>query len=202
MIGKTKAKGGQDIPEDLQGALFQGLKLNWRKVSVKICHLCTDAPCHGQLYHSVRDHYKAGSPANLLLEDLVEQYSEAEIDLTVYELGTATKPMFGIMEQAYDKGKNKGELKRILLFNPKKLKMHEKTVQPSGFDKVDNWTGEELQVELKEFSDEIDEDEVDGLEQRLRALNKGLSLENAYAANVQRDLEVRAERQYAKHGWI
>eukprot|EP00924_Labyrinthula_sp_SR-Ha-C_P016240 maker-scaffold_52-augustus-gene-1.0-mRNA-1 protein AED:0.16 eAED:0.17 QI:0/0/0.5/1/0/0.5/2/1605/861 len=103
-IAKAKDKGGNDIPEDLQGALHQGLKLNWRKNSIKVCHVCTDAPAHGKTYHSVSDDHPKGNPAGLVLEDLMLQYSNYEVDVTLYHLTDQTTKMFEIMKGAYNQG--------------------------------------------------------------------------------------------------
>ena len=115
VISSTRAIGGADIPEDIQGGLYFGLRLDWRQISVKVCYLCTDAPCHGKQYHTTTDDYPKGNPAGLMMEDLAKEYSDKGIDLTVYELTSFTDKMYEIIEQAYNQGSNKGEMKRITL---------------------------------------------------------------------------------------
>jgi len=106
-ISKRKAKGGGDAPEDIQGALFQALNLNWREDSIKVCFLVADAPCHGKKYHSVNDDYPNGNPNGLVLEELVKEFSDREIALTCYKLTNETEQMYDIMEKAYAEGKEK-----------------------------------------------------------------------------------------------
>ena len=49
-ISGINAEGGDDVPEDIAGALNQALNLSWRKNSAKFCILIADAPCHGKKY--------------------------------------------------------------------------------------------------------------------------------------------------------
>ncbi|CAN0360155.1 unnamed protein product, partial [Laminaria digitata] len=64
-LGKIRAYGGDDIPEDVTGGLKHATKLSW-KSPTRLCILIADAPCHGQMYHgSMRDRYPNGCPGGL-----------------------------------------------------------------------------------------------------------------------------------------
>lgn len=90
-IGGRQALGGGDCPEDVCGALYHGLNLNWCEDSIKVAFFCADAPCHGKKYHSTSDNYPEGNPAGLVLEKLVKEFSNREILLTCYKLTDQTE---------------------------------------------------------------------------------------------------------------
>jgi hypothetical protein len=46
-LNKLPAGGGDDLPEDVLGALDQCLNLNWSKTNARFIVLITDAPGHG-----------------------------------------------------------------------------------------------------------------------------------------------------------
>jgi Mg-chelatase subunit ChlD len=54
-IGKQLAEGGEDIPEDLLGALEAAYSLNISTKELSLLNLVimTDAPCHGKPYHDL-----------------------------------------------------------------------------------------------------------------------------------------------------
>lgn len=72
VIGRVKADGGDDIPEDVQGGLKMALMQDWTEEAIKRIVLITDAPAHGNQYHQLkRDQYPKGNPAGLNLEALM-----------------------------------------------------------------------------------------------------------------------------------
>lgn len=46
-IQDQKSFGGEDTPEDLQGALKLALLQDWTKEAIKKTYLICDSPCHG-----------------------------------------------------------------------------------------------------------------------------------------------------------
>jgi len=106
-MATQSATGGGDAPEDIQGGLRKALDLSWsqKDASVKLAFLCADAPCHGRpKYHSQEDHYPAGNPCGLVLEDLVREFSNREILLTCYKITDYTERMYDIIKNAYNEG--------------------------------------------------------------------------------------------------
>jgi len=78
-IQDTKAEGGADEPEDLQGGLKLALLQDWTEEATKRVFIISDAPCHGKKYHNSRDDYPQGSPDGLILEDLMKEFCKKEI---------------------------------------------------------------------------------------------------------------------------
>lgn len=70
-IKESRANGGGDVPEDLQGGLKLALLQDWTVEASKRVFVVCDAPCHGSKYHDYGDDYPIGSPDDLVLEDLL-----------------------------------------------------------------------------------------------------------------------------------
>lgn len=102
-ISTQRARGGGDLPEDVTGAMHQVLQLSWSEESTRLVAIIADAPTHGKQYHNVDDKYPQGSPAGLVLENLVKKFTEQRMDLTLYKLTDYTEKMYTIMKAA-DKG--------------------------------------------------------------------------------------------------
>ena len=79
-ISESKAEGGDDLPEDLQGGLKLALQQDWTQEASKRVFLVCDAPCHGKQYHSTSDDYPNGSPDGLELEHLLRDFCLKEIE--------------------------------------------------------------------------------------------------------------------------
>lgn len=47
-ISETRAEGGADEPEDLQGGLKLALHQDWTEEASKRVFIISDAPCHGK----------------------------------------------------------------------------------------------------------------------------------------------------------
>ena len=80
-----------------------------------MCYFCADAQAHGTKYNGTgsSDNHPKGNPAGLLLEDLVQEFSDREIDFTVYVMTNETTKMYEVMEEAYNQGKNTSEFRKI-----------------------------------------------------------------------------------------
>mmetsp|Transcript_2896 Transcript_2896/g.3309 ORF Transcript_2896/g.3309 Transcript_2896/m.3309 type:complete len:297 (+) Transcript_2896:133-1023(+) len=112
-MSAVSASGGGDAPEDVQGGLRMALDLDWRENSIKLAYFIADAPCHGKKYHKAGDDYPEGSPAGLVLEEIVREFSDREIDLSCYKLTDQTEMMFKTMEKSYNEGKHKGDFQFV-----------------------------------------------------------------------------------------
>lgn len=91
-----------DTPEDVAGGLNLGLKMNW-KSDAKYAILISDAPCHGAKYHNtkVHDNYPNGCPEGLVIEDLITEYANRNITLSVISITNETEKMFEIISLTY-----------------------------------------------------------------------------------------------------
>jgi len=102
-ISKQRATGGGDLAEDVTGGLYQTLQLSWYPNSVRLASIIADAPTHGKQYHDIgRDDYPEGSPAGVSLENLVEDFKEREIALTLYKLTDKTEKMYDVIKNTYN----------------------------------------------------------------------------------------------------
>lgn len=74
-VGKIRAEGGDDFPEDVFGGLHHALfKLDWgtSKNTNILIHIA-DAPCHGDRYHDYAEYdaYPKGDPAKISFPSLM-----------------------------------------------------------------------------------------------------------------------------------
>ena len=99
-ISNQRARGGGDLPEDVVGAMHQVLQLSWYPGSYRLVTVVADSPTHGNRYHSksVSDGYPGGSPAGLVLEEMVRKFRTEKLDLTFYKLTDETEVMYNIIE--------------------------------------------------------------------------------------------------------
>ena len=99
-ISNQHASGGGDLPEDVVGAMHQVLQLSWYPDSFKLVTVIADAPTHGNRYHSesMSDDYPEGSPAGLVLEEIIKKYRTEKLDLTFYKLTDNTEVMYNVIE--------------------------------------------------------------------------------------------------------
>ena len=103
-----KSHGGGDEAEDLCGAFELALKKNWKGHS-RFAIVATDAPCHGNEYHSpdLEDNYPEGDPHKRDIKLFVRKFAEYNISLFCAEFNETTLKMFDIFENEYKKGKQK-----------------------------------------------------------------------------------------------
>lgn len=97
----VEAEGGDDICEDVAGAYRFANGLEWR-ADVRCLFHITDAPNHGDLYHTgfIEDDYPSGHPYINLREE-VREFASKNIDLTVFSLNQTTEIMYKIMRNIY-----------------------------------------------------------------------------------------------------
>jgi len=76
----VKARGGDDLPEDVCGGLSEALKLNW-SAEKRLIILIADAPCHGKMFHQLGDSYPDGDPGGLEPEVLISEIFGKGIEL-------------------------------------------------------------------------------------------------------------------------
>ena len=101
-LSKLDCSGGGDEPEDVVGALQQGLNMKWES-NAKYAVLVADAPCHGKNYHNISyDKFPNGDPSGVKLEDVMKQFYEKKITFYCIEINSNTKTMFNIMKNVYN----------------------------------------------------------------------------------------------------
>ena len=102
IIQSIDADGGDDISEDVAGALEKVLNLSWTKNSINIVLFITDAPAHGSLYHSilVSDRYPKGDPFGRDLKIQLTELFSRGIDLTFFRITSHTDIMINIINDA------------------------------------------------------------------------------------------------------
>ena len=101
-LSKLDCSGGGDEPEDVVGALQQGLNMKWES-NAKYAVLVADAPCHGKNYHNITyDKFPNGDPSGVKLEDVMKQFYEKNITFYCIEINNNTRTMFNIMKNMYN----------------------------------------------------------------------------------------------------
>ena len=101
-LSKLDCSGGGDEPEDVVGALQQGLNMIWES-NAKYAVLVADAPCHGKNYHNITyDKFPNGDPSGVKLEDVMKQFYEKNITFYCIEINNNTRTMFNIMKNMYN----------------------------------------------------------------------------------------------------
>jgi len=101
-LSKLDCSGGGDEPEDVVGALQQGLNMKWES-NAKYAVLVADAPCHGKNYHNITyDKFPNGDPSGVKLEDVMKQFFEKNITFYGIEINNNTRTMFNIMKNMYN----------------------------------------------------------------------------------------------------
>ena len=100
-IGKLRATGGGDAPEDIAGGFENALKQEWQ-AKTKYAILIADAPCHGIQYHgSHGDDYPRGDPKGRLIEKQIEEFAEKKIHFNAIRIHPGTNQMFEILNKHY-----------------------------------------------------------------------------------------------------
>jgi hypothetical protein len=75
----VQATGGDDTPEDINGALVQALALPWDS-RVRVIFHVFDAPPHGSIYHDCKDNFPTGGPDDRPLVDIFTEMKAKRID--------------------------------------------------------------------------------------------------------------------------
>jgi len=68
-VGKLRAFGGNDAPEDMAGGIQKANGLSWNNPT-RIAFLIADAPCHGSEFHRLADSYPGGTPGISIVNEL------------------------------------------------------------------------------------------------------------------------------------
>ncbi|KAN0033496.1 hypothetical protein ACTA71_007183 [Dictyostelium dimigraforme] len=95
-------KGGDDLPEDIAGALLQVKNLSWQSDTTKLIVHVGDAPCHGKKYHTLNDKYPDGDPSGLVPEKLLQEISKKSIDYYFIKITFFTDQMIDIFKKSFD----------------------------------------------------------------------------------------------------
>ena len=115
-IQGIRAEGGDDIAEDVAGALERALHQDWAGADVRIVFHIADAPAHGLDFHAphVSDRFPRGDPNGLDPRDFVERMSYLDIHFTFVRIHKSTDAMIEEFFNCYTKG---GSFKVIDLRN-------------------------------------------------------------------------------------
>jgi len=85
------AKGGDDGPEDVNGALQKVCQLDWKSFTRVIIHFA-DAPCHGTEFHNLEDKY-SNPNSDLKWNELLSKLKKNGIYYNFLQLNGCTKKM-------------------------------------------------------------------------------------------------------------
>jgi len=110
---KLVATGGGDAPEDIQGALKEALKLEW-KSPTRILILIADAPCHGgDRFHTSHDDHKVEEP-DARIDDLLPALRQKRIQFAFGKINESTDKMISVFREVYETN-NGFELKQVMI---------------------------------------------------------------------------------------
>lgn len=100
-LKKTYAQGGNDVCENLTGALHEMVKLDWKPQSRKLCFIITDAPTHGSKYHTadISDDYP--HELELKFADQVSRMCRLKIPVTFVSIDLSTITMTSFLQREY-----------------------------------------------------------------------------------------------------
>jgi len=104
-ISQVSAQGGNDIPEDVCGGFRTAINLSW-KSSHRLMILITDAPCHGDMYHTVSDDYPKGDPNGLIPEVLLTEAVNKNIEVFFARINHSTDKMTTLWQKHLRQGGN------------------------------------------------------------------------------------------------
>jgi len=101
-IQSIDADGGDDIAEDVAGALEKVLKLSWSENSTNIVLWIADAPAHGTNYHSIliSDRYPKGDPRGRDPKTQITELFSRGIDFTFFRITSDTDIMVNTFYEA------------------------------------------------------------------------------------------------------
>jgi hypothetical protein len=107
-ISTISAYGGEDVPEDVAGALEKVSELDWQG-QVKTIFFVADAPAHGTDYHVITmgDRYPRGDPQGRDPKRQMKQFASRGIDFTIFRVTPQIDKMIEQFDVAY---KGDGEM--------------------------------------------------------------------------------------------
>jgi von Willebrand factor type A domain len=106
------AAGGDDIAEDVAGALQHVLDMNWNdkndkndknKEDIKVVLWVCDAPAHGKRYHApeIDDRFPKGDPLGRDPYQQVKKLAEKGVDMTIFRIDPSMDIMIDEFYKAY-----------------------------------------------------------------------------------------------------
>ena len=118
-LKSVTAGGGDDIAEDLTGALNEVNLMNWSGDKRQLVIVC-DAPCHGRKYHKyidggVSDYYPDGDKFGLNPEEIVTELASKRIGILACQMNQTTKIMYNLFDMAYQNGRAPGTKANFIL---------------------------------------------------------------------------------------
>ena len=118
-LKSVTAGGGDDIAEDLTGALNEVNGMNWTGDKRQIVIVC-DAPCHGRKYHNyitggVSDYYPDGDKFGLNPEEIVSELASKRIGILACQMNQTTKIMYNLFDMAYQNDRAPGTKANFIL---------------------------------------------------------------------------------------
>ena len=110
------ALGGNDIAENVAGALANVLGLSWRG---DVCQVfwVADAPAHGDRYHtpSISDSYRDGDRNGLDPEELMQRLAKQNIGISFFKMNSTTDKMIDVLDAAYQSGRSPGNKANFII---------------------------------------------------------------------------------------
>jgi hypothetical protein len=105
-LDTVQAMGGDDIAEDVAGALQHVHTLDWSRTDVAMIYHIADAPAHGLRFHNgdISDRYPEGDPLGLDPLAAVRQFARNGAHYTFVRITTATDRMTDLFARAYTSG--------------------------------------------------------------------------------------------------
>jgi len=105
-LNTVQAMGGDDIAEDVAGALQHVHTLDWSRTDVAMIYHIADAPAHGRRFHNedISDSYPEGDPLGLDPLAAVRQFARNGAHYTFVRITTATDIMTDLFARAYASG--------------------------------------------------------------------------------------------------
>jgi hypothetical protein len=111
------ADGGDDAAEDVAGALDRTRGLSWGPSDLRMLFHITDAPAHGQMFHSPRvsDRFPEGDPEGLDVLSTLRDLAREEIQYTFVRITSSTDRMIDVFHEVYT---HAGSVFRVLDLHP------------------------------------------------------------------------------------
>ena len=118
-LKSVTAGGGDDIAEDVTGALYEINQMNWTGDKRQLV-IVGDAPCHGRKYHKyieggVSDYYPDGDKFGRNPEEIVTELASKRIGILACQMNQTTKIMFNLFDIAYQNGRAPGTKANFIL---------------------------------------------------------------------------------------
>jgi hypothetical protein len=115
-VVKLQASGGDDLPEDVLGALDRvAEKWEWQS-KIKFAVLICDAPGHTRDLHDLpHDRYMASHPRGLTTQAVMGKLRDKDIELILCHIGTSTEKMEKVFRRFYNEGDRKRTMTSVQL---------------------------------------------------------------------------------------